>query len=92
MWVSIRSEDRSWAGTGRVVHEHEQLRLDQEQVSDPLALDGVQGGDRLEVVLQDDGAAAEQGLVDQDLGEVGQLAVGQLAAVRGRSGRRDATV
>jgi hypothetical protein len=36
------------------------------------------GGGGLEVVLQDDGAAAEQGPVDQDLRRVGQLAAGQL--------------
>ena len=67
-------------GDVRVIHEVEQLRFDQEQMGDPLSLDRGEGGSRLECALQDDRAAAEQGGVDQGLGQVGELAVGQLAA------------
>ena len=74
------------AGERRVVHEREQLRLHQEQVSDPLPFDRVEGRDGVVVVLQYDDPTAEQGLVDQDLGEVGELAVGQLPAC-GRGAR-----
>ena len=49
-------------------------------MGDPLGLDRGEGGGRLECALQDDRAAAEQRGVDQDLGQVGELAVGQLAA------------
>ena len=89
MWVTARSERQVVVGHARVVHEREELRLDQEQVGDPLPFDRGEGGGGLELLLEDDGAAAEQGLVDEDLGEVGELAVGQLPALgRGRAGDR----
>lgn len=49
-------------------------------MGDPLGLDRGEGGSRLECALQDDRAAAEQRGVDQGLGQVGELAVGELAA------------
>ena len=66
-----------------MIHDLEQLRLDQEQIGDPLGLDRRQRVRRLVGVLQHHRAAAQQRDVDEHLGQVGQLPVDQLPPVGG---------
>ena len=66
-----------------VVHQLEQLRLDQEQVGDPLRLDRRQRVRGLVAILEHHHAPAEQGDVDQHLGQIGQTAIDELPPVGG---------
>lgn len=68
-----------------MVHQLEQLRLDQEQVGDPLRLDRRQRVGGLVAILEHHHASAEQGDVDQHLGQIGQTAIDELPPV-GRAG------
>jgi hypothetical protein len=70
----------------RVVHHLEQLRLDQEEVGDPLGLDQGEGVGGVVAIPQHDATAAQQRDVHQRLGEIGQVAVDELPAGIGALG------
>ena len=66
-----------------MIHELEELRLDQEQISDPFCWNGFQRVDCLVAISEHDRAATKEGEVDQYLRQIGQGPIDELAPIFG---------